>query len=114
VREPLPLEVSAGDRDGYDVTTFVADTQAPSPFDDAAQRQLKERVASALRQLDPREATVIRMRFGFGPETEKTLAEIGGRLRLSRERVRDCAEEDQSFAALPRPGRVTLTDTDAR
>jgi RNA polymerase primary sigma factor len=88
VREPFPLEVTAGDREGYDVTKFVADTRAPSPFDDASQRQVRERVESVLQELNPREEMIIRMRFGFGREAARTLAEIGGKLGLSRERVR--------------------------
>jgi RNA polymerase primary sigma factor len=88
VREPSPLEGGAGDREGYDVAKFVPDTQVPSPFQDASQRQIKERVASVLKVLNPREEKIVRMRFGIGREVARTLAETGERLRLSRERVR--------------------------
>jgi RNA polymerase primary sigma factor len=88
VREPLPLEGGLGDRDGYNVAKFVPDARAPSPFHDAAQREITERVASVLRDLSPREQTIVRMRFGLGREAGRTLAQIGERLRLSRERVR--------------------------
>jgi RNA polymerase primary sigma factor len=88
VREPLPLEGKVGDRDAYSVATFVPDARVPSPFHDASQRELKQRVESVLRDLNPREETVVRMRFGIGQEAARTLAQIGERLRLSRERVR--------------------------
>jgi RNA polymerase primary sigma factor len=84
----LPLEGGAGDREAYDVAKFVPDTQLPSPFQDASQRQIKERVASVLKVLSPREGKIVRMRFGIGREVARTLAETGERLRLSRERVR--------------------------
>jgi RNA polymerase sigma factor (sigma-70 family) len=88
VREPLPLEGGADDREGYNVAKFVPDARAPSPFHDASQREIKQRLESVLRRLNPREESVVRMRFGIGTETASTLAEIGERLRLSRERVR--------------------------
>ena len=81
VREPLPLEGVSGDREGCDVAKFVADAQAPSPFQVAWQHEMKRRVESALRELDPREATIVRMRFGMGREAARTLAQIGARLR---------------------------------
>jgi RNA polymerase primary sigma factor len=88
VGEPLSLDGDAGDREGCNVAKFVPDARAASPFHDASQRQIKQRVESVLRELNPREETVVRMRFGFGAEAARTLAEIGERLRLSRERVR--------------------------
>jgi len=88
VREPLSLEDSAADREGYDVTKFLPDGQVPSPFHHASQRQIKQRLESVLRGLTPREEAIIRMRFGIGREAGQTLEQIGDRLRLSRERVR--------------------------
>jgi RNA polymerase primary sigma factor len=87
-REPLPLEGRVGDSEGYDVAKFVPDTRVPSPFRDASQREIKQRVESVLRELNPREETIVRMRFGIGREAARTLAQVGERLRLSRERVR--------------------------
>ena len=87
-REPLPLEDGASEREGYDMATTLADERAPSPFEHASQREIKRRVESVLKELRPREETVIRMRFGIGREASRTLEDIGARLRLSRERVR--------------------------
>jgi len=88
VREPLPLENGSGSPEGFDVTKFVPDGRAPSPFDHVSQREITQRVESVLRELKPREETIIRMRFGIGREAERSLDQIGERLRLSRERVR--------------------------
>jgi len=88
VREPLPLEDSASDQEGYDLTQFLPDRRTPSPFTQVSEREIKQRVESVLRELKPREETVIRMRFGIGRETARTLEQIGERLHLSRERVR--------------------------
>jgi RNA polymerase primary sigma factor len=87
VREPMPLEGN-GDRGPYDVTNSVTDARTPSPFLAVSQRQIEQRVDVALRELDPREETVVRMRFGIGRDAARTLEQIGERLRLSRERVR--------------------------
>jgi RNA polymerase primary sigma factor len=88
VREPLPLENRTGDSGGYDLATSVADVASPSPFHAVSQREMEQRVDAALKGLNPREETIVRMRFGIGRETARTLEQIGGRLRLSRERVR--------------------------
>jgi RNA polymerase primary sigma factor len=88
VQEPVPLESSAGDGEGYDLVNLLPDTRAPSPFQEVSQTEIKQRVESVLRDLNPREASVVRMRFGIGMGAARTLAEIGERLRLSRERVR--------------------------
>src|SRR6185436_11238389 len=88
VREPMALDHSPGHREGYDLAKSVADDRTPSAFQDVAQRELAERVDGALRNLNAREEKIIRMRFGIGHEASRTLEQIGGRLRLSRERVR--------------------------
>jgi len=87
VREPMPLE-DGGGTGGYDIAKFMPDEQATSAFDDVSQREIKQRVESALQALNSREETIIRMRFGIGREAARTLEQIGERLRLSRERVR--------------------------
>jgi RNA polymerase primary sigma factor len=87
-REPIPLEVSPDDPGAFDIAKRVADTSTPSPFAHASQRELGQGVESVLRALKPREEAILRMRFGIGLEATRTLEEIGRKLRLSRERVR--------------------------
>lgn len=88
VREPLALEDRTRDHGGFDAASTVADVQTPSPFEAASQREITKRVESVLLELNPREQTIVRMRFGIGREASRTLEQIGQRLRLSRERVR--------------------------
>jgi RNA polymerase primary sigma factor len=88
VREPVPLEDTSGERENHDVAHLVPDVQTPSPFQQASKREMERRVESLLRELQPREETILRMRFGIGHEAARTLEQIGERLRLSRERVR--------------------------
>jgi RNA polymerase primary sigma factor len=88
VREPLPLDHANGDREGDELAKMVPDDKASSPLQDALQHQLNQRVEVMLRKLNSREETIIRMRFGIGCEATRTLEQIGEKLRLSRERVR--------------------------
>ena len=67
---------------------MVADERIPDPLEDTLKRERHESVLSALDRLSPREKQVIRLRFGIGFDTDYTLREIGGMLRISRERVR--------------------------
>jgi len=88
VKEPLPFEDSTDDREGYDLAEFFPDGNALSPFVHASEGEIKRRVESVLGELDSREETIIRLRFGIGREAARTLEQVGERLRLSRERVR--------------------------
>jgi RNA polymerase primary sigma factor len=88
VREPLPLDGSADDREGFDLANSLPDDRIPSPFQDVSQREIRERVEAVLRELNAREEKIIRMRFGIGCDAARTLENIGDALRLSRERVR--------------------------
>jgi len=88
VREPMPLEVAPGDTGGYDLAKSIPDESGLSPFHHVVRREIAARIESILRELKPREEKIIRMRFGIGREAARTLEQIGQRLRLSRERVR--------------------------
>ena len=88
VREPMPLDGTAGDHEGNPLANSIPDESRPSPFHHAASREIAQRIESILRGLNAREETIIRMRFGIGREAVRTLEQVGHRLRLSRERVR--------------------------
>ncbi len=88
VQEPQPLEDVRRDGTGYDLSKTVADPQSVSPLELASEREIKDRLASVLGQLTPREEEIVRLRFGIGREAAMTLEEIGKVLGLSRERVR--------------------------
>lgn len=88
-RLPYSLDAPAGDdEDARSMRDIVSNQTAASPEDDALRGELAGRVEQVLTRLDSREREVLRLRFGLSADHELTLAEIGRRLGLSRERVR--------------------------
>ena len=79
---------------------FIRDRAAPSPEDDLIGREMATRIEDALAPLSEREQEVLRLRFGLSADREYTLAEVGRRLGLSRERVRQL--ETRALAKLRR------------
>ncbi len=103
---PLSLD-SPFDEDGnYDLGTTVEDTNAPNPSQAASILLLKERVEQALASLSPREARVLRMRFGLGQERAYTLEEVGQKFGLTRERIRQI--ESKALRRLRHPSLARL------
>ncbi len=103
---PLSLD-SPFDEDGnYDLGTTVEDTNAPNPSQAASILLLKERVEQALASLSPREARVLRMRFGLGLERAYTLEEVGQKFGLTRERIRQI--ESKALRRLRHPSLARL------
>ena len=88
VREPARLDDGSGEWGGPDVEKIIPQGDVASSFDHVSRLQVTARIDRALQALNTREATILRMRFGIGRETSRTLEQIGALLRLSRERVR--------------------------
>ncbi len=89
VTEPLSLDAPAGDRDDTDsLRDFVEDSDSPSPQNGILENQMTDRANQALRWLTPREAMVIRKRFGLEDRRTHTLEELGAQIGVTRERVR--------------------------
>jgi RNA polymerase sigma factor (sigma-70 family) len=88
VQEPQALEDLSADDDSPGLLRFVADPNAVSPLERTVDRELREKIESTLRVLNPREEEIIRLRFGIGRDMPYTLEEIGRVMGLSRERVR--------------------------
>src|ERR1700722_10086432 len=87
--EPLSLSEPLGEERDNDFGDLIADANAVSPFDYAANSLLSEEINSLLAPLDEREAMIIRLRFGLDPESSpRTLEEIGKQFNLTRERIR--------------------------
>ena len=82
------LETPVGDAEETPLGALVADARAPSPEAAAISGQMAEEVERAMAALTEREREVLRLRYGLGLDRELTLAEIGRRLSISRERVR--------------------------
>ncbi len=86
--EPLSLSEPLGDERDSDFGDLVADANAVSPFDYAADSLLADEITRLLAPLDEREATIIRLRFGLDQSQPRTLEEIGRHFNLTRERIR--------------------------
>ncbi len=87
-RTPLSLDAPAGEHEETSIGVLLRDQTAVSPEDETLARELAERVERAMQPLTEREQEVVRLRFGFSSDREHTLAEVGRKLGLSRERVR--------------------------
>ncbi len=92
VSEPMSFEDMASDGAPVPLET-LPDPQAVSPLHEATRHQTLDRIAATLERLRPRHQQVMRMRFGIGRSRSHTLAEIGRRLKLSRERIRQIEAE---------------------
>ena len=85
---PVSLEKPVGDEEESEFGQFVADENAPDPFDAAADSLRSQNLKSALANLSYRERRVLELRFGIGGEAPKTLDEVGKVFNITRERVR--------------------------
>jgi len=86
--EPVSLFEPLGDESDGSIGDLVADTNATSPFDYAAESMLSDEVDRLLAPLDEREATIIRLRFGLDRGEPRTLEDVGHHFCLTRERIR--------------------------
>jgi RNA polymerase primary sigma factor len=100
---PVSLENPIGDED-EEMITFVEDTITPSPTDSVSEHLLREKVEEVLSTLSPREARVLRMRFGLCGEHPCTLEEVGQKFGLTRERIRQI--EGRALRRLRHPRRA--------
>ncbi|MFN2299943.1 MAG: RNA polymerase sigma factor RpoD/SigA, partial [Anaerolineales bacterium] len=100
---PVSLENPVGDED-EEMITFVEDTLTPSPTESASEQLLREKVEEVLSTLSPREARVLRMRFGLCGERPYTLEEVGQKFGLTRERIRQI--EGRALRRLRHPRRA--------
>jgi RNA polymerase primary sigma factor len=87
-KQPISLEMPVGGEESRRVGDNLADTQAVSPLDAVVSARLAAQAAGLLDRLTPREADVLRLRFGLGDAPEHTLEEVGHRYSVSRERIR--------------------------
>lgn len=86
---PASLDAPVGeDNDSATLGDLVGDEAAVSPYEDLGDKNLKEDLVAMVNSLDPREASIIRLRFGLDGETELTLEEVGKKFKVTRERIR--------------------------
>jgi RNA polymerase primary sigma factor len=100
---PLSLESPVGDDDESELGMFVEDETTPSPSQYVYQEMLQERVSEVLATLSPREARVLKLRFGLGEDRPYTLEEVGRKFGLTRERIRQI--EGKALRRLRHPRR---------
>jgi RNA polymerase primary sigma factor len=87
-KQPISLEIPVGDEDSTRLGDMIEDRSVTSPLEGAISARLEQHTAQLLEALPPREAEVLRLRFGIGGGDEHTLEEVGGRFALTRERIR--------------------------
>ncbi|HEU0225400.1 MAG TPA: RNA polymerase sigma factor RpoD [Steroidobacteraceae bacterium] len=102
-KEPISMETPIGDDEDSHLGDFIEDSAAESPLDSATVESLRETVHGVLSQLTPREAKVLRMRFGIDLSTDHTLEEVGKQFDVTRERIRQI--EAKALRKLRHPSR---------
>ena len=116
ISEPVSTETPIGDDDegGSSLGDFISDMNTPAPVDIAMSDGLSQAVENMLGSLSPREAKVLRMRFGIKMNTDHTLEEVGKQFDVTRERIRQI--EAKALRKLRHPSRseplVSFLDDD--
>jgi len=102
-KEPISMETPIGDDEDSHLGDFIEDTNVESPIDNTTNINLQETVRDVLAGLTPREAKVLRMRFGIDMNTDHTLEEVGKQFDVTRERIRQI--EAKALRKLRHPSR---------
>ena len=102
-KEPISMETPIGDDEDSHLGDFIEDTSVESPIDSATTESLRETTHAVLAGLTPREAKVLRMRFGIDMTTDHTLEEVGKQFDVTRERIRQI--EAKALRKLRHPSR---------
>ncbi|HEU4774836.1 MAG TPA: RNA polymerase sigma factor RpoD [Lysobacter sp.] len=102
-KEPISMETPIGDDEDSHLGDFIEDTNVESPVDATVNINLMETVRDVLAGLTPREAKVLRMRFGIDMNTDHTLEEVGKQFDVTRERIRQI--EAKALRKLRHPSR---------
>ncbi len=101
---PISLEAPVGTEDDSSRIEIIADETAKNPFTSAAQQNLRKIVTQILSELDPKEETVLRQRFGMSTNKTSTLEEVGEYIGVTRERIRQI--EQKALNKLKHPTRA--------
>ena len=103
-QEPVSLETPIGEEEDTRLSDFIEDEAAPDPADAASMLLLKEQISEVLTTLAPREAEVLRLRFGLVDGRSRTLEEVGQNFGVTRERIRQI--EAKALRKLRHPVRL--------
>jgi RNA polymerase primary sigma factor len=102
-RDPISLEAPVGEEEDSSLSDFIEDKSAVNPQDAVIHSNLAEQTREVLATLAPREARVLRMRFGIGERSNHTLEEVGQDFEVTRERIRQI--EAKALRKLRHPSR---------
>ncbi len=102
-QEPISLETPVGEEDESNLGNFIPDEDAPSPSEQAADVLLREHIEDVMQTLTPREAKVLKLRFGLQDGRMRTLEEVGKEFDVTRERIRQI--EAKALRKLRHPSR---------
>lgn len=102
-QEPVSLETPIGEEEDSHLGDFIPDDDAPSPSELAAYTLLREQLDEIIETLTPREAKVLRLRFGLEDGKARTLEEVGKEFNVTRERIRQI--EAKALRKLRHPSR---------
>jgi len=102
-QEPVSLETPVGEEDESNLGNFIPDDEAPSPAAQAADVLLREHIEEVMQTLTPREAKVLKLRFGLQDGRMRTLEEVGKEFQVTRERIRQI--EAKALRKLRHPSR---------
>ncbi|MFW2134180.1 MULTISPECIES: RNA polymerase sigma factor RpoD [Ectothiorhodospira] len=105
-KEPISMETPIGDDEDSHLGDFIEDVNVQSPIDSATRESLSETTREVLASLTPREAKVLRMRFGIDMNTDHTLEEVGKQFDVTRERIRQI--EAKALRKLRHPSRSEM------
>jgi RNA polymerase primary sigma factor len=103
VREPVSLDASVGENEDTSVGDLIEDPAAILPDDAALHAGMRDAVSEALSTLTPREAKILRLRFGIESGRDHTLEELGQQFEVTRERIRQI--ESKALRKLRHPAR---------
>ena len=102
-QDPVSLETPIGEEDDSHLGDFIPDDESPAPHDSAAYTLLKEQLEEVMNTLTPREAKVLKLRFGLEDGKARTLEEVGREFEVTRERIRQI--EAKALRKLRHPSR---------
>ncbi|NLX37461.1 MAG: sigma-70 family RNA polymerase sigma factor [Chloroflexi bacterium] len=102
-QRPLSLEKPVGEEEDSELGSFIPDEEAPTPSDTAYHRLLQDKLGEVLTTLSPREARILKLRFGLHDGRSYTLEEVGKKFGLTRERIRQI--EHEALDRLRHPSR---------
>ncbi|MGN0488548.1 MAG: RNA polymerase sigma factor RpoD [Ruminococcus sp.] len=102
-QEPVSLETPIGEEEDSHLGDFIPDSDTPAPADEASHALLKEQLQEVLSTLTPREAKVLKLRFGLEDGKSRTLEEVGTEFQVTRERIRQI--EAKALRKLRHPSR---------